>query len=93
MEINPDTAEIRSFDDIANRSPFIEKGERRVNHGIEDFSPIIGEVSPEEISRGYASFETWCRETGRTATTRQTRRRAERDYKKALKRLRKQGKR
>ena len=46
-----------------------------------------GFVTPEEIEAGVASFETWCHELNIFTGSRQTMRKAERRYAKALKKL------
>lgn len=93
--MNPNTAEIKMLSKgdlsdalVVRGNPKREsRGWIRPQRPKEDgFEEIKGYVSPEEIERGYANFDTWCRETNKNLNTRQTRRKAERDYKKALKR-------
>ena len=92
--MNPNTAEVvQMIEEVSYSASWLKNPHREETYWgrtprepEEGFEEIKGFISPEEIERGYANFDTWCRETNRTLNTRQTRRKAERDYKKALKR-------
>jgi len=88
--MNPCTAEIIEVPEDIYRKALEE--EKRIIIKGEEFIPLEKDlVSQDEIQQGFANFKTWCEALGLKLTTRQTRRKAERRYAKALKKL-KEGK-
>lgn len=85
--MDPCTTEIHDISDMeAIKDVF-----NRYDDPVKDLIVLEqGLVSPEEVMDGIASFETWSTALNLPMATRQTRRKAERAYKKARKRLEKQ---